>query len=109
MNLHGVRKTYYFVEESPYLNPGTPSIVHVDGVEVASSGILQAWYTKDGKSEGQGQAYEHNGDSTRLAVSPPFAIKSGTYEVRVLGRKKDGAASIAIPIEGLVTISPSVP
>ena len=98
--LHGIRKTHTFVQETPLSQGGASGLVRVDDLVLASD-VFTAIYSRPGTSQVRDAAYR---DSTNRLRLSPTGLTDGAYQLRVLARATQGRATIAIPIEGALTV-----
>ena len=103
--LHGVRRTYRFAQEVA-ADPGMdrPGVVRVDEIELAGTRYV-ATFTLDGDTR-TGEARVMTDTTGKLELVPPSTSDAGEYQVRVLAYTRDGDVTLAVPIEGALTVTP---
>jgi hypothetical protein len=106
LTIHGARGRHTFVEEAPFRSIFEPGIVRVDGLELLDDGgFVVALYTSaDGSAHYRDAARLHEGDSSRLELSPSGIDVSGVYDVRILAGAAIDGATVALPIDGSLTV-----
>ncbi|HEY5924063.1 MAG TPA: hypothetical protein VIV11_20425 [Kofleriaceae bacterium] len=100
--LAGVRATHTFIQAMPFQG-GAPGVGQVNGLSLVNDRFT-AIYSRDGYPQLRGEASRGDADN-RLHMSP-LGLSAGTYYVRVLALAKQGPATIAVPIEGALTVGP---
>ncbi len=99
--LRGIRRKHVFVQELPF-EGGAPGVVRVDDLALVSD-VYEAIYTRPSAGELHDAAYQDG--AHRLQLSP-FNLDGGTYHVQIRARALQAGTTIAVPIEGVLTVGP---
>jgi hypothetical protein len=101
--LAGVRRTHTFVQERPFQG-GEPGLGRAQDLTLVSD-VVPALYMQAGKLVLSESAYTNQSSQNSISLSP-HDIADGTYTVRVLVQAQHHFGTIAVPVEGSLTVGP---
>lgn len=104
--LSGVRRTYAWTEETPFQGSSHPGLVRVEeGLELGTGPFSVSLMRPDG-APARGSARRPSADVGELELSLDFGNHiNGVYSARVQAYVRQDAVTIAVPIEGTLTVA----